>query len=318
MNKFLHGLRESKNEDLKSRVVNHKERFIKLFEGRYRELLPSLIVYKNNDTGIDFLKVENALRNGYQVVIGENVLGVLCIFGYVNTTDSIENPNDLLSQKILTKDDITFTIHEKLIPPELKEISRLDNCTTGNFVVLRNKTLNYVNDLEIVRHYTDELSEIVLSRFSLAMQAKINTFLIGDIGDETINQIAQDLYNGSPYVKVSTLFDVKDNIYTFNNQNLSTNFAELKREYQNKISELNNMLGINSLAVEKASGVSDTEAKSNRSYTVSNSNIFLEARNNPLKKLNKRYEKNIEAIYNDEVSSELANMFNKKEVFEND
>src|SRR5699024_1822546 len=165
---------------------------------------------------------------------------------------------------------------------------------------------NYVNDLEIVRHYTDELSEIVLSRFSLAMQAKINTFLIGDIGDETINQIAQDLYNGSPYVKVSTLFDVKDNIYTFNNQNLSTNFVELKREYQNKISELNNMLGINSLAVEKASGVSDTEAKSNRSFTTSNANIYLQSRNEPLEKLNKRFNLNLQAIYNDEVASEFA------------
>src|SRR5699024_6386751 len=91
------------------------------------------------------------------------------------------------------------------------------------------------------------------------------------------------------------------------------NFQELKREYQNKISELNNMLGINSLAVEKSSGVSDSEAKSNRAFTTSNANIYLDSRNNGLFKLNKRYDLEIEAMYNDEVISEFQEIENKKE-----
>src|SRR5699024_4314974 len=122
-------------------------------------------------------------------------------------------------------------------------------------------TLNYISDSEVIHHYTMELAELVLSRYSISMQAKINTFFMGESNDSTINQIIDDLYNGSPYIKVNHLFDPKDNIFTIQNENLATNFQELKREYQNKISELNNMLGINSLAVEKSSGVSDTEAK---------------------------------------------------------
>ena len=66
------------------------------------------------------------------------------------------------------------------------------------------------------------------------------------------------------------------------------------------------MLGLNSLAVEKSSGVSDTEANSNRAYTTSNANVYLDARNNALKKLNKRFDLQIVSMYNDEVLSEFA------------
>lgn len=306
---FTHsrGLREEKTEDLKIRIIEHRNRFIRLFYARYRELLPSLIVYENKEqTSTDFLKVEVALRNNYDVVIGKNNDDRIVMLGYATDKRTSENPSDLITDSKLSKDDIHFIIPRSEIPKNLKEISFSDDCETGNFVVLRNKTLNYMNDLEVIEHYTAELAELVLSRYSIAMQAKINTFFISEANDETINQIATDLYTGAPYVKVTNLFDPIDNIHTIENEYMASNFIELKREYQNKISELNNMLGINSLAVEKASGVSDTEAKSNRSFTTSNANIYLQSRNEPLEKLNKRFNLNLQAIYNDEVASEFA------------
>jgi len=74
------------------------------------------------------------------------------------------------------------------------------------------------------------------------------------------------------------------------------------------------MLGINSLAVEKSSGVSDEEVKSNRGYTTSNANIYLDGRNHGLKKLNKRYDLKIEALYNDEVTSEFSELHKELEL----
>ena len=192
--------------------------------------------------------------------------------------------------------------------PYYKEISYDDGCQTGNFVVLRNKLVNYVNDREIINHYVDELAEIVLSRYSISMQVKISTIFLGEPNDESINQVIENLYNGMPYIKGSLLFDPHEQIYHVDNAGMAQNFQELKREYQNKISELNNMLGINSLAVEKSSGVSDEEAKSNRGYTTSNANIQLDGRNSGLKRLNKRYNLNLEAVYNDEVASELQEL----------
>ena len=137
------------------------------------------------------------------------------------------------------------------------------------------------------------------------MQVKMITLFLGEPNDESMSKLVNDVYNGVPYAEGSKLFDPDEQIYKFDNGSVANNFQELKREFQNRISELNNMLGVHSLAVEKESGVSDSEAESNRGFTTSNANIYLDARNQGLELLNKKYDLDIEAVYNDEVSSEI-------------
>src|SRR5699024_5419334 len=224
------------------------------------------------------------------------------ILGYANSMKTSENPVNLFSTRKLRHGNITFTIPKHLQLDYYREISNDDHCKTGNFVVLRNKTVQYVNDLEIINHYIEELGEIVSSRFSISMQVKISNLFLGDPNDESMLQLIENIYNGNPYIPRSKLFDPEEQIITIKNDWIAQNFQEIKRKYQNKISELNNAVGINSLAVEKSSGVSDEEAKSNRGYTTSNANINLDGRNHGLKKLNKRYHLQLEAVYNDQVA----------------
>lgn len=294
------------NLSLKEKVARHRQKFKSMFRARYLELLPSLIKYKNHHTvSVDFMKVEVALRGGYDVVIGETTERNIQVIGFATNQKTSGNPSDLFATNILRQGDINFVIPDHLKYKTYKEITDQDKCQSGNFVVLRNKTLNYINDHAILDHYIEELSEIVLSRYSISMQVKITKLFLGEPNDESMNQMISDIYNGNPYIKASHLFDPKEQIHDMNMDNVAQNFQELKREYQNKISELNNMLGMNSLAVEKASGVSDEEAKSNRAYTTSNANIYLDGRNTPLERLNKRYNLMLEAMYNDEVVSEF-------------
>lgn len=298
---------------LKEKVVSHRERFAQIFMARYLEMLPSLIHYKNSEkVSVDFLKVEIALRHGFDVVIGETKLGNIQVIGYATTQETKTNPKDLWSTKVLTKSNINFIIDKKYQLDIYQEITDIDSSLTGNFVVLRNKNIQYIDDMIILKHYVDELAEIVLSRFSISMQVKVATLFKGEAGDESINELISDIYNGNPYIKGSKLFEPEDQIYHMQNQGMAQNFQELKREYQNKISELNNALGMNSLAVEKSSGVSDVEAQSNRAFTTSNANIYLDGRNNGLKRLNKRYGLNLEAMYNDEVVSEFQELANEE------
>ena len=307
--KQFHGIDNTTPKTLKEKVVNHRERFSQIFMARYLEMLPSLIAYKGSENvSVDFLKVEVALRNGFDIAIGETTLGNIQVIGYITSQDTKTNPMNLWTQKVLTKSNINFIIDKKYQLDIYQEITDIDSCLTGNFVVLRNKSIRYVDDLVILKHYVDELTEIVLSRFSISMQVKISTLFKGEANDESINELITEIYNGNPYIKGSKLFDPYDQIYHMENQGMAQNFQELKREYQNKISELNNMLGMNSLAVEKSSGVSDTEAQSNRAFTTSNANIYLDGRNNGLKRLNKRYGLKVEAIYNDEVLSEFSEL----------
>ncbi|MCS5736679.1 hypothetical protein, partial [Herbiconiux daphne] len=301
------GIETELSQEIGSRVIEHRNRFYRLFFARYMELLPTCIAYYNGDTvGVDWLKVEVALRQNYQVVIGEATNGVIMMLGYAKNNQSVSQPNLFFHSRTLNEKDIQWIVPNKLRPKEMQEITELDEAKTGNFVVLRNKVLNYTSDVEIIQHYVEELAEVVSSRFSLTIQAKIMTIFLSEIGDETINQIVTELYNGTPYVKASKLFDPADQIHTFDNTNLASALVELKREYQNKISELNSMIGLNSLAVEKSSGVSDTEAKSNRAFTTSNGNIYIKGRENPLRLLNKRYGTEIHAIYDDDAISKMT------------
>jgi len=304
------GVEVESNQDIGRRVMEHRNRFRRLIFNRYVEFLPLLINYTNKQSvGIDFLQLESGLRQGYQVVVGKARNDEIMILGYVQNTYP-KSSNDYFKQfnfateYRLTEKDIIFTIPEYLRPDYALEIQHYDNCRSGDFIVLKNKPVTIGNDYEIIEHYCDELAEVVLSRFSLIMQSKFAKVFKSDINDETVNQFITQLFNGSPFIKTDGYFDAVDDIIELDSDYVVNALSEMKREYQNKISELSNFLGINSLAVDKESGVSDTEANSNRSFTTSNSNIYLRGRE-PIQMLNKRFELDLQPYYDDEATSQI-------------
>lgn len=310
------GVEQGLSEDISRRVIEHRNRFRRLIFNRFTEFLPLLINYHDRDkTAINFIQLEVALRQGYQVVVGKARNDQIMILGYLQT-QYYQSSNDYFKsfnlniEKRLTQDDITFTIPEYLRPIQALEIQHYDQCKSGDFIVLRNKPVTLNNDYIIIEHYCDELAEIILSRYSLIMQSKFSKIFISDINDVTVNQFITQLFNGSPFIKIDGYLDPEDDIIDLGSPHVTSALTEMKREYQNKISELCNFLGINSLAVDKESGVSDTEANSNRSFTTANSSIYLRGRE-PFDMLNKRfagddrYNFNIKPYYDDEAVSAL-------------
>ena len=304
------GIETELSQDIGLRVIEHRNRFRNLIFNRYLEFLPLLINYTNKETvGIDFLKLEMALRHGYQVVVGKARNEQIMILGYI-TNNHYKNSNDFINnfnfanERRLNEKDITFTVPKYLIPDYALEIQYYDNCKSGDFIVMRNKPVTLNNDYKIISHYCDELAEIILSRFSLIMQSKFSKIFKSEVNDETVNQFITQLFNGSPFIKVGGLFEAEDDIIDLASDYVNNALVEMKREYQNKISELSNFLGINSLAVDKESGVSDAEAKSNRAFTTSNSNIYLRGRET-LEMLNQRFDLDIHAYYDDEATSQI-------------
>lgn len=304
------GVETELSQDISLRVIEHRNRFRKLIFNRYLEFLPLLINYTNKESvAIDFLQLETALRQGYQVVVGKSRNGQIMILGYIQT-NHYKNSSDFMTnfnfnfERRLNEKDIYFTIPKYLRPEYALEIQHYDNCKSGDFIVLRNKPVTLNNDYDIISHYCDELAEIILSRFSLIMQSKFAKIFKSEVNDETVNQFITQLFNGSPFIKVSGLFDAEEDIIDLESDYVVNALSAIKREYQNKISELSNFLGINSLAVDKESGVSDTEANSNRAFTTSNSNIYLRGRD-PLNMLNQRFDLDIQPFYDDEATSQI-------------
>lgn len=283
------------SRDLSRKVIEHRDKFYDFFIGRYMEGLANLFYYSIKP--FDKATLEIALREGYGVAVGTNKFGQLGILGYINNNQFAYNrPDLLLKPKRYTGNMINYTMPSDLLPERAKtnqflEIWNWDNGQTGDFVVFWNKQINLTNDFQIIQHYAEELSEIVASRFSLIMQAKIQTVLTGDPGDETINQMISAIYNGNPFVKLAKTFDIEDHLITINNTDLANNLAQLKTEYQNKIAELNALFGINVLAVDKESGVTASEANGNLGYVTMNGNVWLESRQKALDLLNARFNK---------------------------
>ena len=300
-------IEQSFKEKIKQRVVTHRNRFYKLIYNRYAEILPFTISYENIDERfkVDLIQLESMLRHNYNVAIGEDVTGDIVILGYVNSNNKNNFDYNYLP-KTYTKKDINFIINEAYILPIYNQLNQFNK--NGNFIVIQNKVYNYINDYEIIEHYAEEIAEISLSRFSLILQAKVMTFFRGDLNGDDLEEVIDDLFNGAPAIKTSVQFDVNENIIRFDNGNITSTLTELKREFQNKLSELNSMLGLSSLGVDKESGVSDEEAQSNASFKKSNENIYLFARNNALKFLNERYEMDIHAEFSENMVKELSSL----------
>ena len=311
MKKFKDGLEQEITEKIYQRILYHRNRFSRLFFNRYLELLPLTIGYEHiEDNLIDQIKLELILRQGRGAVIGELSNGKIGLLGYIiNKYNQYDfNSVNYVNNYRFTKNDINFIISKKLRCKNYIELSDYDDFETGNFVVLWNKPQTFTNDFEIVNHYTDELTEIIVSRYSIIMQSKINTFLRDEFGSEDLSEIASDLYNGKPYIKTTSKFDVEEHIINISNTAFVSALSELKRTYQNIIAELNSMLGLNSLGVDKESGVSNVEAQSNRSFKKANENIYLRARNEPLEKLNRKFGTSLHAEYYDSMITQLSSL----------
>lgn len=301
-------IEQSLNEKIKMRMVKHRNAIYRFFKNRYREFLPVVIGYSGlENTKIDPIQLEIWLRQGYGVAVGETTRGIM-ILGTVPRQSNLYSLSSNYSVAPITSNDVNYFINDK-IRVENKEITFHDGYESGNMVVLYNKPYQLTNDFEIIDLYAEKIAEIALSRFSIYMQAKIATVIRGESDDEDVEQITSDLYNGSPYIETTLEFDPRQSVLSIDNgASVISGLPELKREYQNNIAELNNILGLSALGVDKASGVSDIEAQSNKAYQKANSNVYLKARNEKLKLLNEKFNLSIKAEYADEIASELSSL----------
>ena len=303
-------IEQSLDEKIKMRMTTHRNAIFRFFKNRYREFLPVVIGYENlnlNDTRIDPIQLEIWLRQGYGVAVGETTRGIM-ILGTVPRQSQIYTLGTNYSVSPLTSKDVNYFISKK-IRVKNKEITYHDGFQSGNMVVIYNKPYQLTNDFEIIDLYAERIAEISLSRFSIYMQAKISTVIRGEADDEDVEKITDDLYNGSPFIETTMMFDPDESVLSINNsQEVISALPELKREYQNNIAELNNILGLSALGVDKSSGVSDIEAQSNKAYQKANSNIYLKSRNEKFKLLNEKFGLDIRAEFADEIASQLSSL----------
>lgn len=79
----INSIESSLSEKIKSRVVSHRNEFYNLMVSRYFEFLPLVIGYEGiKDLNINGIIIEQMLRSGFGVAIGETRLGIR-LLGFV-------------------------------------------------------------------------------------------------------------------------------------------------------------------------------------------------------------------------------------------
>lgn len=290
-NDYDSGVEVNLTDKLQQAVIQKRNYYRKMAFARYHELILNIRDYANVPVSFNKLKCEWYLRNGNAVAVGMDKLGNFQMLGIVNDTNTTTAPSAPFSVNRLTGNDINYLIPKQLIPEKAKEITQLDDAITGNFVILRNKPFEYVNDFAIIKFYCDRLAELMVSRASLIMQAKITTVVPVEEGNsETADQIVAQLYNGAPYVEMNhSAARFKDMIAPMGDSTVPDRIKTLKQAFNDEQNELNNMLGINSTGIDKASGVSDKEVDSNNDYVISTTNMYIRGVQEGLDLYNARY-----------------------------
>ena len=295
------GVGVSLSDDLTLKVMAQRNYFQQYIYNHYLEVIINLRRYTNLPYSIDQTKLEWYLRNNYDVIIGMNSLGLPNLMGITRSQATTTAPNSPYIYYGLNKSTIQWLVRPALRPnPDdpYDEITPDDNATTGQFVVLRNKPVTYTSDFQIIETYSHRLAEIQASRYSLILQAKFSKILQGEPTNNTTKAILTKIYNGAPFIETTDLFSPHDDILDMSNPHISDNMRALKQEYNDNLSELNNLLGINSSGIDKSSGVSEEEVNSNNDVVTSVGNMYINGIQQPLDLFNKRFGTNISVSLN--------------------
>lgn len=274
-----------------------KSTYIRL-RNRFIEIMMTNIDYDGLGVTSAFheLKIEAGLRKNYAVAVGMCKDNKVRMIGYVTTditNSSVEN--FMTYQKPLRGASLIPTA------PTLKfDYSKAIEITpdfpnTGNFVILRNKPLSYVNEFQTIDLYCQKLSEIEATRYSIIWQSKAMTGFIGEENDTDVNDAINNFFNGNPFFKAGKQFDKDDFIFHVDNTKVAEILSKLAEEYKDTENSLLSQLGINSVGTSKASGVSDLEASTSSLATTAYANVYLTGRNMGLRLFNEKFGTTIKA-----------------------
>lgn len=309
------GVNTPLSDQLELKVMHHRNEAYQWFTNHYYELLINQRNYVNLPTTVNRYKMEHFLRFGYNVVLGYNTIGKFTMLGYVNNNFSSSDPVNLYQTRGLDGRDVTWLVPDYLIPPHPRELTT-DN-ENGNFIILRNKTVPLISDFETVNMYAKKYAEIEASYYSMIIQSKVATFFQSDVHDESINQVIEKLYNGSPVIKISNLLHPDRDIITVDNSHYPELLASMKDTENDIINQLNNALGIAGTGVNKQSGVSNDEVHSTDEFVNATGNIYINGIEEPLKRWNSIYDTNYHVYLNQKPASDIPDSNEEEDNNEN-
>lgn len=288
-----------------SSVNKNKERFAKIYRDQLRNLLVTLIHYKEAPASLDTLFAQWQLRQVGFTAIGGTSKDDLHVLNYQFNTGT-DVGFSMFGDSVLKTDN---KIHDELTGHDLRQITHLNVNDTdlfkdGFFVVIPNKFTYLIgesqtSDWEMINTYAENMADIKASEMHNAKLMRLAYFGWAANKDITPEQIYAGIEAGQTFFKMNKDInsDLSD-VLSLNSIDIPDRLSTLRDSKGNLMYELLTLLGVNAVENTKKERLNIHETDANNQFTEASGNVYITPQQRKLDLLNKICGSNLKAEFN--------------------
>lgn len=240
--------------------------------------------------------------------VGLNKAGELVVYGTAQNAgyNPYGDPLSAVSENAWSGGEIQVTDGVEITPDMIDEFGDADlaklaiqphevtrsHPELGTFVTFRNKqTWNNVpaTDMGRVEFFAMELANIASLARSVRLKMKTPYLVATRKGQVSQSAVMSAIRGGEEVIQISENLDVNELVQVLRLDVPVDYLPRLKDEFNNKLSEMLTMFGINNIGVDKKERLVSAEAEGNNQLINASGNVYLDSRLEAIELLNLRF-----------------------------
>lgn len=286
--------------------------YYNIYVDYFTNLVLNLITYENAPATLDERFLEFNLRYyGYARVGGVDKDNVFVLGQNQNGEYGLNALGSLIDQSTIPN---PFAVDDRT--QELPYLTRMNyQDKNDGYVTICNKYNYYMaglmttfTDMQLVDRVSKSLAKIKASEMRNIDLMKQQFIGLTKNKNLTANQVFQQIQEGKSFIGVDSDLGDITSILDVTDFNIQDYLPSLKTAWNNEVSELLTMLGIDTVGVDKKERLVAMEAAANAQLTEASANVYLQARNQQLEILNHVLGTKIEATFNQQAFQQLVKL----------
>ena len=286
--------------------------YYNIYVDYFTNLVLNLITYENAPDTLDERFLEFNLRYyGYARVGGVDKDNVFVLGQNQNGEYGLNALGSLIDQSTIPN---PFAVDDRT--QELPYLTRMNyQGKNDGYVTICNKYNYYMaglmttfTDMQLVDRVSKSLAKIKASEMRNIDLMKQQFIGLTKNKNLTANQVFQQIQEGKSFIGVDSDLGDITSILDVTDFNIQDYLPSLKTAWNNEVSELLTMLGIDTVGVDKKERLVAMEAAANAQLTEASANVYLQARNQQLEILNHVLGTEIEATFNQQAFQQLVKL----------
>lgn len=286
--------------------------YYRIYNDYLTNLVLNLITYENAPDTLDERFLEFNLRYyGFARVGGLDHDNVFVLGQNQNGEYGLNALGSLIDQSTIPN---PFSVDDKT--KELPYLTRMNYREhEAGYVTLTNKYNYYLSglmstftDMQLIDRVSKSLAKIKASEMRNVDLMKQQFIGLTKNKNLTANQVYQQIQEGQSFIGIDEDLGDITRVLDVTDFNIHDYLASLKTAWNNEVSELLTMLGINTVGVDKKERLVSMEAEANAQLTEASANVYLQARNQQLEILNEVLGTKIEATFNQQAFQQLVKL----------